>query len=200
MSSAAQPISSAAFSAALEGLPAETLYTKAAEIRNSVAHLERSNAQLQHYSDSIAHDPSIPADVRGAGDQECLDAIRENTVVIDRQKARIALLEAEVERRGGRWHDAGAGGQGSEGANRNGARDATGDDEGRGEEDDDDDDDDGATPDLTRASTINTQTSSGGSAAAGRQGPRLTDEELRRRLAERMGEDGEGEDDDGMHL
>jgi len=176
MSAEAQPISAAAFASALESLPAENLYTKAVEIRNSIAHLERSNIQLQEYSDSIANDTSIPADVRGRGDAECLEAIRENIVVIERQRDRIALLKAEMERRGGRWHEVEVTEAPSE--ETNGALDVDGTASDRD-----------PTPELTRASTMDTMTSQGG---------RLTDEALRRQLAERMGED--DENGEGMQL
>jgi hypothetical protein len=159
MSSEARPITAAAFASALTDLPVENLYAKAFELNNSIAHLEHSNTQLKEYSDSIKNDSSLAEDVRREGDRDCEDAIKENDVVIARQRERIGLLKAEVERRGGRWHEAG----GEERPN------------GQVEEEE---------------------------VVAGRgSGGRLTDEELRRRMEERMGAD-EGADDggDGMHL
>ena len=47
MTSEARPVSPNSFAAAIEDLPVENLYTKAVEINNSVAHLERSNRTLQ---------------------------------------------------------------------------------------------------------------------------------------------------------
>ena len=38
------------------------------------------------------------------GDRECLEAIGENQVVIERQRVRVALLKGECERRGEVWH------------------------------------------------------------------------------------------------
>lgn len=107
MSSEARPITAAAFASALTDLPVENLYAKAFELSNSIAHLEHSNTQLKEYSDSIKNDASLAEDVRREGDRDCEDAIRENDVVIARQRERIGLLKAEVERRGGRWHEAG---------------------------------------------------------------------------------------------
>jgi len=61
---------------------------------------------LQEYSDSIKNDQSLDAETRQHGDKDCLEAIRENEVVIERQQERVRLLKAEVERRGQRWHEA----------------------------------------------------------------------------------------------
>lgn len=106
MSSETRPVSPNSFAQAIEDLPAETLYSKAHEINNSIAHLEQSNKLLQEYSDSIKNDENIDAQTRAGGDKDCLDAIRENKIVIDRQRDRVRLLKAEVERRGQRWHEA----------------------------------------------------------------------------------------------
>ena len=154
MSTESRVISAADFSRAIEDLPAENLYTKHSEIANSVAHLERSNKQLQEYSDSIRTDTSLDAGVREEGDEDCLEAVRENEVVIQRQRERMGLLKAEVERRGGRWHEADTDGKRNGTANGSGERQA---------------------------------------------GGRLTDEELRRQMQERMGDGDEGSED-GMHL
>jgi hypothetical protein len=107
MSSEARPITADAFAAAVADLPVENLYAKAFELNNSISHLEQSNTHLKEYSDSIKNDTSLAADVRREGDRDCEDAIKENDVVIARQRERIGLLRAEVERRGGRWHEAG---------------------------------------------------------------------------------------------
>ena len=164
MSHETRPISSAQFSLAIQDLPLENLYAKAKEIENSIAHLERSNRQLQEYSDSIKRDETLGGEVKEeVGDRECLEAIRENAVVVQRQTERVGLLRAEVERRGGGWHDGGGGGgengesgEGSSNGNGNGGRGST--------------------------------------------RPRLTDEEIRRRMAERMDGVGDGDGEDGMHL
>jgi hypothetical protein len=156
MSSETRPISSSQFALAIHDLPLDTLYSKAAEIQNSIAHLQRSNKQLQEYSDSINNDQSLAGEVKEqVGDRECLEAIRENEVVINRQKERVGLLREEVEARGEIWHM--VSGDGIGGSALNGA---------------------------------------GGPGGAGPR-PRLTDDELRRQMAERMGDD---EDDEGIHL
>jgi hypothetical protein len=97
MSSEALPINPARFASALKDLPLETLHFKGAEIRNSIAHLDYSNEQLKPFADGT--DPSC----NGTPDQDCIDAIRENEVVIGRMQERIALLRAEVEGRGSSW-------------------------------------------------------------------------------------------------
>jgi hypothetical protein len=89
MSSEAQPITPARFAAAVKDLPLPSLYNKAAELRNSIAHLQSSNEQLMPFSE--------------AGDLECSEAILENVEVIKRMEERIQLLKLEVEGRGMRW-------------------------------------------------------------------------------------------------
>jgi hypothetical protein len=92
MSSEARPISPTQFATALVDLPVESLYAKVSEIRNSIAHLERSNKELRDYSNSVD------------GDADCLAAVRENDEVIGRMNDRIDLVKKEVERRGQKWH------------------------------------------------------------------------------------------------
>ena len=104
MSSNSQPISPERFAFAIQDLPAENLYSKAQELENSIAHLERSNKTLQEYIDSIRADTTLSESMRQEGDKDCSDAIQENNVVIDRQKERIGLLKYEIERRGAKWH------------------------------------------------------------------------------------------------
>jgi len=104
MSSQTLPISPSAFASALQDLPLSTLHLKAAELRNSIAHLDYSNEQLKPFADGT--DPSLPRTREGAPaepDQDCVDAIRENEIVIARMVERIALLKAEVEGRGCSW-------------------------------------------------------------------------------------------------
>ena len=148
MASAPRPITTEQFTLAIRDLPLENLYTKAAEIQNSIAHLQRSNAQLKEFSDSIRNDASIEGATREeVGDRECLEAMRENEEVIERQRERVGLLREEVQRRGQRWHDGGE--EGAAEKRVNGTGGSLGDDElrRRMEEqlrDDDDDDDGGA--------------------------------------------------------
>lgn len=89
MSSTATPISAPQFAEAIKDLPLGNLHFKAAEIRNSIAHLESSNQQLEPFAED--------------GDSDCKEAIRENVVVIQRMKERISLLKQEVEGRGFKW-------------------------------------------------------------------------------------------------
>ena len=89
MSSSSQPIPSHRFAAAIKELPLANLHSKAAEIRNSISHLEASNQQLKSYADD--------------GDRDCAEAIQENVLVIHRMEERIRLLKSEVEGRGFRW-------------------------------------------------------------------------------------------------
>lgn len=95
MSYEAVPISPSRFAAALKDLPLSTLHLKAAELRNSIAHLDYSNEQLRPFAEGREG---------GSGpDQECADAIRENEVVVERMVQRMALLREEVEARGSSW-------------------------------------------------------------------------------------------------
>lgn len=89
MSSSSQPIPPHRFAAAIKELPLSNLHSKAAEIRNSISHLEASNEQLKSYADD--------------GDRDCAEAIQENGLVIQRMEERIRLLKSEVEGRGFRW-------------------------------------------------------------------------------------------------
>lgn len=89
MSSGAAPIDPARFALALESLPLDALHTKAAELRNSIAHLKSSNDQMMPFADE--------------GDDDCREAMFENLAVIGRMNERIELLRKEVEGRGMRW-------------------------------------------------------------------------------------------------
>ena len=95
MSSEARPISPTQFATALVELPVENLYAKVAEIRNSIVHLEKSNKELEEYSQSAG------------GDADCVTAVQENERVIERMNGRIELIKTEVERRGQKWHEDG---------------------------------------------------------------------------------------------
>lgn len=170
MSSETRPISPDSFAKAIEDLPVENLYSKAFEINNSVAHLEQSNKLLQEYSDSIKNDQTLDPDTRAGGDKDCLDAIRENEIVIERQQERVRLLKAEVERRGQRWHelDPKQNNGSINGHNGDVSADVEGDD--------------------TTAAPANAPAPS-----------RLTDDELRQELEARLAQDTE-DDNTGLHL
>ena len=91
MSSTSTPISCDRFAEAIRALPLSNLHLKAAELRNSIVHLETSNQQLKAWA--------------GDDDAICSDAIRENLEVIRRMTERILLLKREVEQRGYLWEE-----------------------------------------------------------------------------------------------
>ncbi|KZF22252.1 hypothetical protein L228DRAFT_247901 [Xylona heveae TC161] len=174
MSSTTSPITPAAFALAIADLPLGNLHAKAAELRNSISHLVRSNEQLLPYAQD--------------GDTDCGDAIRENEEVIARMETRIDLLRQEVERRGFRWGESEEeeqelarealepGEQGAEtgpGGHLNGADSAAG-----------------------RENDLEAAASSGPNT-----GGRLTDAELQRRLMEQLeAAGGDDNEEEGVHL
>ena len=182
MSSAALPISPTRFAAALKDLPLGSLHAKVFELRNALTHLHDSNAQLASFAAPGAADY----------DAECALALAENEDTMARFEERIAMLRREVEGRGMLWVEGREEGQRENGAPP--ARVAVDVDVEPGE----------------RAARDEMQTAGrryGGEAAQAQQertgNGRLTDEELRRMLEERMrqddrayGDDGEG----GLHL
>lgn len=165
MSADALPISPARFADALTSLPLANLHFKAAELRNSIAHLQASNVQLKPYADD--------------GDRECAEALKENVDVIQRMEERIELVKQEVEGRGYKWDaaaDVEKGRENHDGHVVNGhSQQAEGLDEEQRE--------------------LN---GSGRSHNEGTARQRLADDELARRLRERMGED--MDEEDGVHL
>lgn len=102
MSSETLPISPARFAEAIRGLPAASLLLKTLEIRNSLAHLAHSNAQLRPFAEGLQ---TSHGGAPGQPDPDCADAIRENEAVMGRMRARVALVRAEVERRGLSWRE-----------------------------------------------------------------------------------------------
>lgn len=123
MSAEARPITPRSFARALKDLSLASLHLKVLEIRNSIAHLRFSNEELRPFAEGRqaplsnggttvdgAEHGSLPsrASQPSAGtdpvpDQDCIDAIRENEVVMERMEERIALIRDEVERRGLPW-------------------------------------------------------------------------------------------------
>ncbi|KAI9376847.1 hypothetical protein BJX61DRAFT_538540 [Aspergillus egyptiacus] len=95
MSSESLPITPAAFAEAIKELTLPSLYAKVAELRNSIAHLQRSNQELRTF---IAESCESDADKR-----ELESYITENEVVMESMNGRIQLCKAEVEGRGQRW-------------------------------------------------------------------------------------------------
>lgn len=193
MSATSTPIPPSQFSQALQDLPLESLYAKTHELNNSIAHLQRSNAALQEYSDSIKNDGSIDARVRAEGDQDCIDAIRENEVVIARQRERVVLIKGEVERRGQVWHEREP--EGAESRDGDGRVVENGNGDGEGQMGTGNGDGSAGTGDSGQVAE-QSQTGTGtGTQASGR----LTDEELRRQVESLYPQDG-ADDDGGMHL
>ncbi|KAF2639887.1 hypothetical protein P280DRAFT_385869, partial [Massarina eburnea CBS 473.64] len=79
----ATPIPPTRFAAALTSLSLSSLYAKVSELRNSITHLETSNAELEAY-------------VRAEADKDCYEALIENRDVIARMRERIELVRKEV--------------------------------------------------------------------------------------------------------
>ncbi|GAD95859.1 hypothetical protein NFIA_016480 [Paecilomyces variotii No. 5] len=93
--SEAQPITPAAFAEALKSLPLSAVYAKVSEIRNSIAHLHRSNAELKLF---------IEESTESESDKRELESyISENEGVIETMNERVELCKAEVEERGQQW-------------------------------------------------------------------------------------------------
>ncbi|MCJ1318730.1 hypothetical protein MMC15_004060 [Xylographa vitiligo] len=159
MSSNAPIITPARFAAALPDLPLSSLHAKAAELRNSIAHLQASNNQLRSFADK--------------GDADCADAIRENDEVMKRMRDRIVLLKAEVEGRGFLWD--------------NGATDINGKEPGE---------DDAGIVNGDANSGVGSHGINGRPERATIGGGSLGDEELARRLRERM----DADEEEGLHL
>ncbi|KAI0125568.1 hypothetical protein BJ170DRAFT_438400 [Xylariales sp. AK1849] len=101
MSSETTPISPARFAEALQDLPPSSLALKVFELRNSIAHLDYSNAELKPFAEGRT--PTLDSSAANQPDQDCVDAIRENETVIARMQGRIELIKAEVEGRGLSW-------------------------------------------------------------------------------------------------
>ncbi|KAK0669432.1 hypothetical protein QBC41DRAFT_319938 [Cercophora samala] len=98
MSSEATPITPTAFKAALTTLSLPSLHLKVLELRNSIAHLDYSNEQLHPFAHPASPDQQQP-------DPDCAEAIAENNVVIERMQERIRLVREEVESRGFSWRE-----------------------------------------------------------------------------------------------
>jgi hypothetical protein len=121
-----------------------------------------------------------------------LENIGENEIVIERMRERVGLVKREVEKRGGRWHEAGAevdGVNGEEGdgeVRENGHVDGVMD----GEQ--------GLNGEAVQEGESSRAEHAGRADDDGprQAGGRLNDEELRRRMLERM----DANDDDGVHL
>jgi hypothetical protein len=175
MSAEAAPITPARFRLAIHDLAISNLHAKAAELRNSLAHLASSNAQLKEFAD--------------AGDSDCADAIRENEVVMQRFQDRIQMLREEVEGRGMRWvEDTEGEWEGKPVQNGDAMELEPGEEATNGTNG-------AAGPNLAGATAS-------GPLAEQQSSGRLTDEELRLLMAARIGDPdiNEDEEEGGLHL
>ncbi|KAH8778170.1 hypothetical protein BGZ57DRAFT_223094 [Hyaloscypha finlandica] len=201
MSNAATPISPARFAAAIKDLPFSSLHLKAMEIRNNIAHLDYSNEQLKPFADGT------DLSSNGHPDQDCIDAIKENEIVIARMQERIALLKAEVEGRGSSWLEFQSAEELQEGdeALVNGTGESDGDVDMEGQERSE------AWRDGTfqTGRIVNGEVRMDGESAidgatngtANNSGGRLDDEALRRAMEERIRAlANHGDEEEGMHL
>ncbi|KAF7950767.1 uncharacterized protein EAE97_002319 [Botrytis byssoidea] len=216
MSADALPISPAAFAEALKDLPMSTLHLKAAELRNSIAHLDYSNEELKPFAEGRA-----PECVDGKPDEDCIDAIRENEIVITRMETRISLLRTEIEARGGVWGEYEAGAEPKLEEDVLSPAPATNGTTSANEENRSNPWADGTfttgrivggevvmdpTPAATAASTtVNgvsaaNRVTTNGATATTNTGGRLDDEALRRAMELRMREDAGADEEEGMHL
>ncbi|TEY42403.1 hypothetical protein BOTCAL_0390g00010 [Botryotinia calthae] len=210
MSADALPISPAAFAEALKDLPMSTLHLKAAELRNSIAHLDYSNEELKPFAEGRA-----PECVDGKADEDCIDAIRENEIVIARMETRISLLRTEIEARGGVWGEYEAGSEPKPEADVSSPAPATYGTTTANEESRSNPWADGTfttgrivggevmmdpTPAATATSTTANGVTTNGTTATTNTGGRLDDEALRQAMELRMREDAGADEEEGMHL
>lgn len=193
MSSDALPISPARFALAIQDLPLSTLHLKAAEIRNSIAHLDYSNEELKPFAEGKNEGGN------GEIDLDCVEAIKENEAVIERMMERLGLLRSEVERRGQVWVEGGFDGKEEEGSGEAGTVDG----DVNGQERSSAWTDGTFTTGRIVNGEVQMDNSSSNTAPANTTtngtGGRLDDEALRRAMEERMREDAE-DNEGGMHL
>jgi hypothetical protein len=170
MSHDSRPISPSRFLEAITDLPVGNLYAKAAEIQNSIAHLERSNADLAEFQD----------------DPDCKQALTENLETIRRMQERIDMLKREVTGRGLRWvegdgYKEGVLEPGEEVTTVNGTGGLAG------------------ANGTARANGAGSSAAARTNAPSAPSGT-LTDEQLRRLLSERLDEPGGDDEEEGVHL
>ncbi|KAJ5212651.1 uncharacterized protein N7498_004297 [Penicillium cinerascens] len=95
MSSESLPINPAAFAEAIKELPLSSLHSKVLELRNSIAHLHRSNAELRLF---LAESDDTEEEKK-----ELQSYVTENEGVIVSMSVRVELLKTELEHRGQPW-------------------------------------------------------------------------------------------------
>ncbi|BCR86980.1 uncharacterized protein ACHE_30967A [Aspergillus chevalieri] len=83
------------FADAIKELPLSALFAKASELQNSIAHLHRSNDEMKIFITESCESEEDKREIEGY--------VSENEGVLVRFTERIALLKAEVERRGQQW-------------------------------------------------------------------------------------------------
>lgn len=103
MSADTTPIAPARFASAIKDLSIGMLHLKVLEIRNSIAHLQYSNDQLKPFAEGTSVALGGESSSSAEPDQDCIDAIKENELVIDRMAERLAIVRVEVEDRGISW-------------------------------------------------------------------------------------------------
>jgi len=94
MASEIRAISPAAFAEAIKELPLSAVHSKVLELRNSIAHLHRSNAELRLFMAESAETEDL---------KELEGYVAENEGVIASMGARVELLKTELENRGQPW-------------------------------------------------------------------------------------------------
>ena len=95
MATESLPINAAAFAEAITELPLSAVYGKVSELRNSIAHLHRSNLELRIYLLESQDTEEEKKEIEGY--------VAENETVMDSMKERITLLKTELENRGQPW-------------------------------------------------------------------------------------------------
>lgn len=203
MSSEARPITPRRFAAALRDLSLPLLHLKVLEIRNQMAHLDYSNQQLKPFAEGTVAGADGTT-TQTEPDQDCADAIRENEQVLERMEERIRLIRAEVEGRGASWTEFQSKEEADEMARRGREMGQL-----NGHLEGDEDvpaESAGASGERTHPAwsdgTFQAGTTRNGELQMDQHaGGRLTDEELRRQMEERMREmEVDDEEDEGMHL
>ena len=208
MSADALPINPGRFAEALKDLSLASLHLKVLEIRNSIAHLDYSNEQLRPFAEGT--EPTLDAAVGhtpGQPDQDCVDAIKENEQVIERMQDRIRMIRVEVEGRGCSWTEFQSkeeleAERAAQGLSNGDGTTAPGPGQSNGTPSSGAQTHQAWTDGTFQTGTIrNGEVHMDGQQQQGSSntGGRLTDEQLRRALEERLRED-QDEDDEGMHL
>ncbi|KAJ6006450.1 hypothetical protein N7451_004394 [Penicillium sp. IBT 35674x] len=95
MSVETHAINPEAFAEAIADLPLSAVYSKVSELRNSIAHLHRSNEELRLFLAESKDSEEEKKELEGY--------VLENEGVVTSMNERISLLKVEVERRGQTW-------------------------------------------------------------------------------------------------